>query len=104
LGLTKSVAPIAFAIVHLSGLTSIPMMRFAFAITAPCTTAKPIAPSPNTATVEPGRTLATLSTAPTPVVMPQPSRHTLSSGAFGSIFATDISGSTVYSENVLVPM
>ena len=61
-------------------------------------------PSPNTATEEPGRTLAVFSTAPMPVVMPQPSRQTLSSGARAFTFATAISGSTVYSENVLVPM
>ena len=61
-------------------------------------------PRPKTATVEPGVTFAVLSTAPMPVVMPQPSRHTLSSGAFGLILASAISGSTVYSENVLVPM
>ena len=41
-------------------------------------------PRPNTATVAPGCTLAVLSTAPMPVVMPQPSRQTLSSGASGA--------------------
>ena len=40
----------------------------------------------------------------TPVVMPQPSRHTLSSGAAGLILATAISGSTVHSLKVDVPM
>jgi hypothetical protein len=39
-----------------------------------------------------------------PVVTPQPSRHTFSSGASGAIFATAISGTTVYSEKVEVPM
>ena len=83
---------------------STPMMRLAPAMTAPCTTLRPMPPSPKTATVDPGVTLAVLSTAPTPVVTPQPSRQTLSSGAAGLIFATAISGSTVYSENVLVPI
>ena len=52
----------------------------------------------------PGSTLAVFSTAPMPVVMPQPSRQTFSSGAALLIFASEISGSTVYSLNVLVPM
>ncbi len=61
-------------------------------------------PRPNTATVEPGSTLAVLSTAPMPVVMPQPSRQTLSSGAALLILARAISGTTVYSEKVEQPM
>jgi hypothetical protein len=48
--------------------------------------------------------LAVLSTAPMPVVTPQPSRQTFSSGASLGILATEISGSTVYSEKVEVPM
>ena len=39
-----------------------------------------------------------------PVVTPQPSRQTLSSGASLSILASEISGTTVYSEKVEVPM
>ncbi len=42
--------------------------------------------------------------APLDKVMPQPSRHTLSSGASLLILAAAISGSTVYSEKVDVPM
>ena len=53
-GLTKSVAPSALAISHLSGLISTAMMRAALAITAPWMQERPIPPSPNTATVEPG--------------------------------------------------
>ncbi len=49
-------------------------------------------------------TLAVLSTAPMPVVTPQPSRQTFSRGASLAILATEISGSTVYSEKVEVPM
>ena len=56
------------------------------------------------ATLAPSSTLAVLSTAPMPVVTPQPSRQTLSSGASLSIFASEISGTTVYSEKVEVPM
>jgi hypothetical protein len=39
-----------------------------------------------------------------PVVMPQPSRQAFSKGAVGSMRASEISGSTVYSLNVEVPM
>src|SRR5689334_1904674 len=67
-------------------------------------TLKPTPPRPNTATVEPRFTLAEFSTAPMPVVIPQPSKQTFSRGAFFGIFASAISGNTVYSENVEVPM
>ena len=80
------------------------MMRPALAMTAPWMTDSPMPPSPNTATLAPGSTLAVFSTAPMPVVTPQPSRQTLSSGAAGLIFASAISGTTVYSENVEQPM
>ena len=59
------------------------MMRPALAITAPCTTDKPMPPRPKTATLAPASTLAVFNTAPMPVVMPQPSRQTFSSGAAG---------------------
>jgi len=61
-------------------------------------------PSPKMATVAPGSTLAVFITAPMPVVTPQPSRQTFSSGAALLILASAISGSTVYSEKVEVPM
>ena len=80
------------------------MIRPAFAITAPWITDRPMPPRPNTATVEPGSTLAVLSTAPMPVVMPQPSRQTLSSGAALFTLAVEISAMTEYSEKVDVPM
>ena len=76
----------------------------AVAMTAPMITARPIPPNPKTATVLPGSTLAVLSTAPMPVVTPQPSRQTFSSGASLLILATAISGTTVYSQKVEVPM
>ena len=41
-------------------------------VRAPWMADSPTPPAPNTATVEPGSTLAVLSTAPTPVVTPQP--------------------------------
>ena len=71
---------------------------------APCIALRPTPPRPNTATVAPGSTLAVFSTAPMPVVMPQPSRQTFSSGASLLTLATAISGNTVYSLNVDVPM
>jgi len=80
------------------------MMRFALALTAPMITAKPMPPRPNTATVSPAFTFAVLETAPNPVVTPQPSRHTFSRDASLLIFAKEISGITVYSEKVEVPM
>ncbi|MNV92123.1 hypothetical protein D3C71_1866770 [compost metagenome] len=80
------------------------MIREALAILAPMIAAKPMPPRPKIATVAPSSTLAVLSTAPMPVVTPQPSRQTLSSGASLGILAREISGSTVYSEKVEQPM
>ena len=47
---------------------SIAKMRLAFLDFAACTQAKPTAPSPNTATVEPSCTLHVFHTAPSPVL------------------------------------
>jgi hypothetical protein len=47
-------------------ILSAPTMRAAWM------TFRPMPPSPNTATFAPGHTLAVQSTAPTPVVTPQP--------------------------------
>jgi hypothetical protein len=58
---------------------------------APWITASPMPPRPNTATLSPRCTFAVLCTAPMPVVTPQPSRQTFSSGAAGSIFASETS-------------
>jgi len=56
------------------------------------------------ATVAPGSTFAVFNTAPIPVVTPQPSRQTLSSGASLRTFASAISGTTVALAKVDVPM
>ena len=80
------------------------MMRSAPAMTAPWITDNPIPPRPKTATLDPGSTFAVCSTAPMPVVTPQPSRQTVSSGASLRIFARAISGTTVWVANVDVPM
>ncbi|MNH24572.1 hypothetical protein D3C79_845160 [compost metagenome] len=100
----KSVAPSCLAISNLAGLISIAMIRPALAMVAPIIAASPMPPRPKIATLAPSSTLAVLITAPMPVVTPQPSRQTFSSGASLGILAREISGSTVYSENVEVPM
>ena len=80
------------------------MIRSAPASRAPATAPRPTSPAPKTATVDPGSTLATYRAAPTPVVAPQASVQITSSGASGFTFARAISGITVASANVLVPM
>ena len=61
-------------------------------------------PAPNTTQVEPGSTLAVLIAAPRPVESPQANSAAPSIGASGEILASAISGITVYSANVDVPM
>jgi hypothetical protein len=61
-------------------------------------------PAPKTTQVEPGSTVAVFIAAPRPVESPQANRQAPSSGASGWIFARAISGITVYSANVDVPM
>ena len=61
-------------------------------------------PAPKTTQVEPSWTLAVFIAAPSPVERPQANRHAPSSGASGSTFASAISGITVASANVDVPM
>ena len=53
-------------------LTSTPMIMSAPASLSPWMTLRPMPPSPNTAHLAPGSTLAVLRTAPMPVVTPQP--------------------------------
>ena len=61
-------------------------------------------PAPKTTQVVPSCTLAVFIAAPRPVERPQANRHARSSGASGSTFARAISGITVYSAKVEVPM
>ena len=68
----KSVMPNFSARGRLPGLTSTPMIRFAPTMRAPWITLRPMPPRPNTATFDPGSTLAVFITAPRPVVTPQP--------------------------------
>ena len=61
-------------------------------------------PAPNTTHVDPASTRAVNIAAPRPVERPQAKSAACSSGASGSTFASAISGMTVYSANVEVPM
>jgi hypothetical protein len=64
--------PNFLAIASRAGLTSTPMIRFAPTSFAPWMTLRPMPPRPKTTTFAPASTLAVKSTAPTPVVTPQP--------------------------------
>ena len=68
------------------------------------TAPRPTRPQPKTAQTEPGSTRAVKSTAPMPVDSPHANGAQPSSGASGLTFASAISGITVYSANVDVPM
>ncbi len=68
----KSVMPNRRAIASRAGLRSMPMILSAPASFAPWITLRPMPPRPNTTTLAPNSTLAVKSTAPTPVVTPQP--------------------------------
>ncbi len=68
----KWVMPNLRAIASRPGFVSTPMILFAPTIFAPWITFRPMPPSPKTTTFAPASTLAVKSTAPTPVVTPQP--------------------------------
>ena len=72
LGLIKSVIPNSVAIPWRESFKSIPIIRVAPTILAPCMTFRPIPPNPKTATVDPGSTFIVNATAPMPVVTPHP--------------------------------
>ncbi len=61
-------------------------------------------PAPKTTQVEPSSTFAVYIAAPRPVDSPHANRQARSSGASCGTFASAISGMTVYSANVDVPM
>ena len=54
--------------------------------------------------MEPGSTFAVNMAAPSPVESPHANKQAISGGASGAIFASEISGITVASANVDVPM
>ncbi|MDR8823059.1 hypothetical protein FEQ05_06816 [Burkholderia pseudomultivorans] len=68
----KCVMPNFFASSTRFGLMSTPMILSAPTIFAPWITFSPIPPRPNTTTFAPASTFAEYTTAPTPVVTPQP--------------------------------
>ena len=80
------------------------MIRSAPCSRQPATAPSPTRPAPNTTQVEPASTFAVCIAAPRPVERPQANSAAPSSGASGSTFASAISGITVYSANVDVPM
>jgi hypothetical protein len=80
-------------------MTSTAMIFAAPAMTPPCTQLRPMPPTPNTAIVAPVSTLARLTTAPKPVMTPQPISAARSNGTRGSIEIAPCSRTTVYSAN-----
>ena len=80
------------------------MIRSAPCSRAPATAPSPTIPAPNTTHVDSASTLAVLIAAPSPVDRPHANGAARSGSASGEIFASAISGITVYSANVLVPM
>ena len=80
------------------------MIRSAPCRRQPATAPRPTIPAPKTTQVEPGLTLAVFIAAPRPVESPQANRQAWSGSASGETLASAISGITVYSANVLVPM
>ena len=80
------------------------MIRSAPCRRQPATAPSPTMPAPKTTQVDPGSTAAVLIAAPRPVESPQAKSAAPSSGASGLTFASAISGITVYSANVDVPM
>ncbi len=70
----------------------------------PATAPSPTIPAPKTAHVDPAETLAVFMAAPRPVESPQANKHAPARGASGETFARAISGMTVYSAKVEVPM
>ena len=94
------VAPKALACSSLNGIGSTAMILRAPAMRAPCTALMPMPPTPSTATVSPGRTLARLTAEPKPVATPHDTSATAGNGMSGSTLTTDNSDSSCISENV----
>ena len=80
------------------------MMRAAPATCAPCTTERPMPPSPSTSTVAPGSTLAVFSTAPAPVCTAHPITHATSSGVSAGILIAPVSLTSAYSAKPPTPI
>ena len=96
-GVTVSVAPNVLAISIFSAERSTAMICFAPAMRQPWMTERPTPPHPTTAAVEPGRTAAVLMAAPTPVVIPHPTRAAAWKGRSFSMGTTQMPGTTACS-------
>ncbi len=95
---TKCVAPNWRPNSSLAATVSTATIRVAPAMRSPWITLRPTPPTPKTAAVSPGRTLARFRTAPTPVRTPQPMRQAEESGTSLGIFTACTSLTTVISE------
>ena len=95
--LTVSVAPNERARSSLASTMSTAMMRAAPAMRAPWTAERPTPPHPMTATLDPAGTAAEFSTAPSPVVTPQPTRAARSRGMSLVTFTTAFSCTSICS-------
>ena len=73
------------------------MICFAPAMRHPWMTERPTPPHPTTATVEPARTAAVLTAAPTPVVTPHPTSAAAWKGMSFSMGTTQMPGTTACS-------
>ena len=96
-GVTVSVAPNFLAISIFSAERSTATICFAPAMRQPWMTERPTPPHPITATVEPGRTVAVLMAAPTPVVTPHPTSAAAWKGMSFSMGTTQMPGTTACS-------
>src|SRR5579872_905994 len=99
---TKSVAPNCRAKLSLPATVSTATTRLACDRRRPWMTFSPTPPTPKTAAVCPGSTVARLSTAPTPVSTPQPMRHADVSGTSLGMGTAWISDTIVCSVNTEV--
>ena len=103
-GFTACVAPKFLARSCFDSTGSTATISAAPAIRAPWIAEIPTPPQPITATDEPGEIAAVLIAAPTPVVTPQPTNETISSGMSGSTFTTAFSGMIISSAKVPSPV
>ena len=94
---TICVAPSSRAFASLLSTISTAMIIPAPPMRAPWIAASPTPPAPNTATEDPGSIFAVFSTAPTPVITPQPTSAARSSGTSSRIFTTAFSCSSIFS-------
>ena len=94
---TVCVAPSSRAFANFDSTVSTAMIMRAPAMRAPWIAASPTPPAPKTATVEPGSMRAVLSTAPTPVVTPQPMSAACANGIWSSIFTIAFSCTSIFS-------